>query len=220
MKQSIIVLALLMASGCAGTKSTPKSKKTQYSQAEMKKLRKECLMEDKALSCATYAYRSYDEKPAESISFYNKACKLGDQNSCFTVKSIKQKAISKNLAIFERKNEMLDQCYITFGPKHEGALNMVHSSSENNYIDVRVSVNINPDGSVQGTTTSVKDIKKLDRRLNLCMLEVAKLAEFIPSDEYQRITLKIKMFRQFQKEKPSAFGKAFAKILESLKTLD
>lgn len=65
-----------------------------------------CEEEGDALSCARYGYHSKD------IAYTRQACFLGDQNSCFNLREIENRAPNQNFAIINSNQGQIFSCYV------------------------------------------------------------------------------------------------------------
>lgn len=137
-----------------------------------------CEKERIALACARYGYLTKD------ISYTKEACILGDENSCFNLREIENKAPSQNFSIINSNQSQIFGCYINHSIDTD--------SGEGVREDKKVDLNfvINTSGMI--SSLSVQG-EKLSDKFKECVVNSFGSRKFIPAERDQSIRYSLVM---------------------------
>lgn len=103
LKWSLSGGTIFLLFSCSSPKVAPAVKAPQVSHEQLKT---ECEQKSIALSCARYGYLTKD------LAYTRQACYLGDQNACFNVQEIENRAPNQNFAIINAHQGQIYGCYV------------------------------------------------------------------------------------------------------------
>ena len=167
---------ILFLFGCAVQET--KTVSTAPIQVDLEDLKKKCENESHTLSCARYGYLAKD------LSYTRHACYLGDQNSCFNVQEVENRAPNQNYAIINSHQGQIFGCYVN------------NSIDENNGEGVKkdkeidLVFNINLEGKISSLSVIGQ---KLSQKFIDCVKSSFTARKFIAVDREQSIRYSMTM---------------------------
>lgn len=164
------ILFLLILLGCAT--EVKKVETASESQINYDELKKKCESERHAISCARYGYLTKD------VAYTRYACNLGDQNACFNLSEIENRAPNQNFAIINAHQGQIYGCYVN------NSIDEHNGSGAKKEKEVELVFQISP----QGELTSLSVIgQTLSQKFKDCVVRSFTAKKFLAVDYVQSI---------------------------------
>jgi hypothetical protein len=193
MKILLITLSLLLIVSCS-TSSVSENrpvehKSTSISDAEKKSYRDNCILNSVALDCARYAYQIKTTDRQAARDFYNKACTLGDKNSCFNLEAMDDGSLETNQNLISTKDDVMYACFekhlLRITPKgfFSNPFSEDKSEKESKHT-LKFTVVLETDGKIK-----TLDVHGYDSQLEgvKCIRNALETLHFVPNKRTQRL---------------------------------
>jgi len=138
----------------------------------LQELKSKCETQAHVLSCARYGYLTKD------LNYTREACRLGDENSCFNVREIENRAPNQNFSIITNNQNQIFGCYVNH------SIDLDNGEGKKADKEVNLLFTINPLGNISSLTVLGE---KLSPKFKECVVNSFGSKKFTPLPHDQSI---------------------------------
>lgn len=135
-------------------------------------LKQNCEQNADKFACARFGYLT------KEIAYTKEACRLGDDNSCFNVREIENRAPNQNLSIINSHQGMIYGCYVN------NSIDLDNGENAKKDKDIYLIFNIDTFGKI--TSLDVQG-KNLSDKFKKCVIDSFTSKRFVALDHHQAI---------------------------------
>lgn len=135
-------------------------------------LKQNCEEKADKLACARFGYITKD------LAYTREACRLSDENSCFNLREIENRAPNQNHAIINSHQGMIYGCYVN------NSIDTDNGENARKDKDIYLIFNIDTFGKVSSLDVQGKN---LSEKFKKCVIDSFTSKRFVPLDHNQAI---------------------------------